>query len=76
MSPDATLYQRPVELLQRIIRFDTTNPPGNEFECIKFINDLLKGAGCSTQIIAKDLLRPNLLTRLSGKGEAPPIAVV
>ena len=73
MSPDATLYQRPVELLQRIIRFDTTNPPGNEVECIRFINDLLEGAGCSTQIISKDPLRPNLLTRISGKGEAPPL---
>jgi len=73
MLPGATLYQRPVELLQRFIRFDTTNPPGNEVECIRFINDLLKGTGCSTQIIAKDPLRPNLLTRLSGKGEAPPL---
>ena len=73
MSPGATLYQRPVELLQRFIRFDTTNLPGNEVECIRFINDLLKGTGCSTQIIAKDPLRPNLLTRLSGKGEAPPL---
>ena len=25
-----TIYERPAELLQNLIRFDTTNPPGNE----------------------------------------------
>ncbi len=26
----APIYERPAELLQNLIRFDTTNPPGNE----------------------------------------------
>jgi len=30
----------PVELLQRLIRFDTTNPPGNEAECVEFVRSL------------------------------------
>jgi hypothetical protein len=29
----------PVELLQQLIRFDTTNPPGNEAECVGFARD-------------------------------------
>src|ERR671926_340346 len=29
------IYERPVELLQRLIRFDTTNPPGNEREPVE-----------------------------------------
>ena len=32
----------PVELLQRLIRFDTTNPPGNEAECVGFVRGLLE----------------------------------
>lgn len=37
-------YHNPVALLQRLIQFDTTNPPGNEAECITFINGLLTEA--------------------------------
>ena len=40
----------PVELLQQLIRFDTTNPPGNESECIGFVRNLLEEAGCGTHI--------------------------
>jgi acetylornithine deacetylase/succinyl-diaminopimelate desuccinylase-like protein len=39
------IYERPVELLQQLIRFDTTNPPGNEGACIAYINGLMKDAG-------------------------------
>jgi len=62
----------PVELLQQLLRFDTTNPPGNERACIEFIQELLEGAGCETETYAKDPARPNLVSRLSGGG-APPL---
>src|SRR4029453_862115 len=34
-----------VELLRALLRFDTTNPPGNEAECVAFLADTLRGAG-------------------------------
>ena len=67
-----TIYQRPVEILQNLIRFDTTNPPGNEGECISYINNLLVSSGIQTKILAKNPSRPNLLARLEGTGAAPP----
>lgn len=66
------IYQRPIEILQNLIRFDTTNPPGNEAECIAYINRLLTEAGFSTTILAKTSNRPNLIARLKGQGNAPP----
>jgi acetylornithine deacetylase/succinyl-diaminopimelate desuccinylase-like protein len=63
----------PVELLQQLIRFDTTNPPGNESECIGFVRNLLEEAGCETQTYAKDTDRPNLVARLRGAGDSPPL---
>ena len=69
----ATIYQRPVELLQNLIRFDTTNPPGNEAQCVAYINNLLTEAGLETTILAKDPNRPNLITRLKGRGTALPL---
>jgi acetylornithine deacetylase/succinyl-diaminopimelate desuccinylase-like protein len=62
-----------VELLQNLIRFDTTNPPGNEAACINYIDDLLTDAGFETMILARDSARPNLVTRLAGQGHAPPL---
>ena len=61
-----------VELLQELLRFDTTNPPGNERACIEFIRAQLEDAGCETQVYARDPERPNLVSRLSG-GQAPPL---
>jgi acetylornithine deacetylase/succinyl-diaminopimelate desuccinylase-like protein len=63
----------PVEILQRLIRFDTTNPPGNERECIGWIEGLLSEAGLETRILARDDDRPNVVARLRGEGSAPPL---
>jgi acetylornithine deacetylase/succinyl-diaminopimelate desuccinylase-like protein len=68
-----TIYERPVEILQKLIRFDTTNPPGNEAECIAYVNSLLKEAGIETTLLARDPNRPNLIARLKGQGSAPPL---
>ena len=68
-----TIYERPVELLRRLIRFDTTNPPGNEAQCIGYIDSLLTSAGIRTTILAQDPVRPNLVARLAGRGDAPPL---
>jgi acetylornithine deacetylase/succinyl-diaminopimelate desuccinylase-like protein len=60
------------ELLRELIRFDTTNPPGNEEPCIEFLRAQLEDAGCETETYAKDPARPNLVARLPG-GDAPPL---
>ncbi len=67
------IHERPAELLQRLIRFDTTNPPGNEAACVQYVAGLLAEQGIDYRIIAKDEARPNLLARLPGAGQAPPL---
>jgi acetylornithine deacetylase/succinyl-diaminopimelate desuccinylase-like protein len=67
------IYEHPAELLQNLIRFNTTNPPGNERECIEYINGLLKEAGIETTLVAKTPERPNIIARLKGEGKAPPL---
>src|SRR5215207_1083295 len=67
------VYERPVELLRRLIRFDTTNPPGNERACIEWIDGVLRDGGYETELLAKDPGRPNLLARLKGRDEAPSL---
>jgi acetylornithine deacetylase/succinyl-diaminopimelate desuccinylase-like protein len=67
------IHRRPVELLRRLIRFDTTNPPGNERECISYLEGLLAATGLETTIRARAPERPNLVARLPGRGDAPPL---
>ncbi|MDP1547462.1 MAG: M20/M25/M40 family metallo-hydrolase [Anaerolineales bacterium] len=63
----------PAEILQKLIQFDTTNPPGNEAECILYIRGLLSEAGIESMILALDPNRPNLIARIKGTGNAAPI---
>lgn len=63
----------PVEILQALIRFNTTNPPGEEATCIMYIRQLLQDVGMEPQIASLDPARPNLLARIKGSGEAPPL---
>ena len=69
------IYERPTDLLRTLIRFDTTNPPGNEAECIGYLDGLLQEGGLTTTLLAKDRNRPNLVARLPGRGEAPGLVL-
>ena len=71
MIADDALHERPAELLQRLIRFDTTNPPGAERPCIEWAASLLRAAGVEPKIVARDPERPTLVARLPGPGAAP-----
>jgi acetylornithine deacetylase/succinyl-diaminopimelate desuccinylase-like protein len=72
MSDDA-LHERPTELLRRLLRFDTTNPPGAERACIEWLEGVLRGGGLETRLLAADPERPNLVARLPGEGTAEPL---
>jgi acetylornithine deacetylase/succinyl-diaminopimelate desuccinylase-like protein len=61
---EMAIHHRPVELLQRLIRFDTSNLPGREGGCIDWVQQLLEGSGCNSQIVAQEPERPNLVARL------------
>jgi acetylornithine deacetylase/succinyl-diaminopimelate desuccinylase-like protein len=67
------IYENPLELLQTLVRFDTTNPPGDEKEIIHYLQTILENAGLKTTLLAKTDNRPNLITRLKGRGDAPPL---
>jgi acetylornithine deacetylase/succinyl-diaminopimelate desuccinylase-like protein len=67
------IYERPLEILQNLVRFDTTNPPGDERECILYIDGLLKEAGIQTELVGRTHQRPNLIARLKGGGNAAPL---
>lgn len=71
--PERPEVPSPVEILQQLIRFNTTNPPGNETVCVLYIRDLLNAFGIESHILAQADNRANLVARIKGRGAAPPL---
>lgn len=57
----------PALLLQRLLRFDTSNPPGREAACVDDVESLLRTAGVPTRRFEDVPGRPNLIARLPGR---------
>jgi acetylornithine deacetylase/succinyl-diaminopimelate desuccinylase-like protein len=64
-----------VELLRDLIRFDTTNPPGNEEACVAYVETLLRKHGIESERIEKVSGRPNLIARHAGSNGGPPLVL-
>ena len=56
-----------------MVRYDTSNPPGNERECAIYLKSLLEEGGITCDLIGSSEDRPNLIARLPGRGKAPPL---
>jgi acetylornithine deacetylase/succinyl-diaminopimelate desuccinylase-like protein len=69
----STLRQEATELLQELIRIDTTNPPGNETAAAELLRDYLEDAGVSCELYAKIPERANLVARIPGRGDGPKL---
>ena len=69
----STLRQEVTELLQELIRIDTTNPPGNETAAAELLRDYLEDAGISCELYAKIPERANLVARIPGRGDGPKL---
>jgi acetylornithine deacetylase/succinyl-diaminopimelate desuccinylase-like protein len=63
--------RRTTELLQRLIRFNTVNPPGNEAPLQEFLKERLEGAGLECELLSVFEGRPNLVARLEGTSDGP-----
>jgi acetylornithine deacetylase/succinyl-diaminopimelate desuccinylase-like protein len=69
MSGDA-LSTEATELLGRLIRFNTVNPPGNERAAQEFLAAHLTEAGFQCELLGAAPERPNLVARLPADGGA------
>jgi acetylornithine deacetylase/succinyl-diaminopimelate desuccinylase-like protein len=59
------------ELLSRLVRFNTVNPPGDERAAQEYLADHLQQAGFDCELLGAEPGRPNLIARLRADG-APP----
>ena len=65
-----------VELLQELLRLDTTNPPGNETPAAELLGAYLEANGVACELYAKEPERANLVARIPGRGVGPSLAFI
>ena len=63
-------------LLSDLIRINTTNPPGNETEAVKFLTKNLEKEGFACEVFESAPGRGSLITRLKGTGEGPSLLLL
>src|SRR3954464_4394943 len=74
--PAVSLRQEVTELLQELIRIDTTNPPGNETAAAELLRDYLEQSGVHCELYAKIPERANLVARIPGRGDGPKLLLL
>jgi acetylornithine deacetylase/succinyl-diaminopimelate desuccinylase-like protein len=72
-TTDAELERETTDLLARLIRFNTVNPPGAERAAQEFLANYLRQAGFECELLALDEDRPNLIARLPGAADGPTL---
>ncbi|HYY73438.1 MAG TPA: M20/M25/M40 family metallo-hydrolase, partial [Solirubrobacterales bacterium] len=65
-----------VDLLQRLLRINTANPPGNEGPAQELLAETLTDAGFRCELLAAEPGRPNLVARLRGETEGPTLCLL
>jgi acetylornithine deacetylase/succinyl-diaminopimelate desuccinylase-like protein len=70
------LEERAVELLQRLIRHRTVNPPGDERALQEELAAEFRAAGFEVELRGRTPERPNLVARLRGEADGPVLALL
>ena len=70
------LQPETTEVLQRLVRFNTVNPPGNERACAEYLASYLERSGLETELLAAQPDRPNLIADLRGPQEGPTLVLL
>jgi len=64
------------DLLSRLIRIDTTNPPGNETAAAELLREYLEGTGVECELYARIPERASLVARIRGTGDGPSLLLL
>ena len=67
--PRQTPLTAEVLQLQQYIRFDTSNPPGNELPAARWLAGIIRAAGVPVEVIESARGRGNVYARIEGKRE-------
>jgi len=67
------VFDESLEYFRNLLRFDTTNPPGNEREACEYLGSILEKEQIDYEILESAPDRANLVCRLRGDGSLRPL---
>lgn len=70
---EGAVYPQAENILRRLIRFQTVNPPGNEKPAARYLAGILRREGLEPELCEGAPGRTNVICRLKGTGEKPPL---
>ena len=76
-SPDwPRVEEETLRHFQALVRFDTSDPPGNEKPAADYLQQVLEKEGIAVQTFALEPNRPNVVARLKGNGSKRPLLLM
>jgi acetylornithine deacetylase/succinyl-diaminopimelate desuccinylase-like protein len=76
-QPDwKALEEETMRHFQALVRFDTSDPPGNEKAAADYVKSVLDKEGIPAQLLALEPHRPNVVARLKGSGAKRPLLIM
>lgn len=70
------ILKEEIEVLQNLIRINTTNPPGNELETAEYLKSILDRENIDSEIIISQPKRGNLIARISSENKEKPLLLL
>jgi acetylornithine deacetylase/succinyl-diaminopimelate desuccinylase-like protein len=65
-----------MEHFQTVLRFDTSDPPGNERPAAEYVKGVLEREGIDTKVFELEPNRLNVVARLKGSGKRRPLLLM
>ena len=79
-KPDAVdwtaVERETMEHFQAVLRFDTSDPPGNERPAAEYLKQVLEREGIATKVFELEPNRLNIVARLKGNGAKRPLLIM
>ena len=79
-KPDAVNWpaveRETMEHFQAVLRFDTSDPPGNERPAAEYLKQVLEREGIGTKVFELEPNRLNVVARLKGNGTKRPLLIM
>lgn len=72
----AALERETTTVLQRLVGFNTVNPPGNERPALEYLASYLGASGFECELLGTRDDRPNLIATLSGSSDGPTLGLL
>ena len=75
-AQDATLQEEVVDLLSRLIRADTSNPPGDATAAARVLDRYFRDNGIEPTLVGESPELPNCVARVPGDGGGPSLLLL